>query len=112
ILIPNVSKQFVDTACYRNSLDEPLLKLLNEGVIPTSTAFDRASFRHLVMKAVAVGAAVLPTPTLVLAGGGYGSGKSTLVGLLGESKEIPCRGLVGADMFKQLIPEYQLIKSV
>jgi predicted ABC-type ATPase len=112
ILIPTVTKQFVDTACYRNFLDNPLLNLLNEGVIPTSTALGRDSFRHIAMKAVAVGSCVLSEPNLIFAGGGYGSGKSTTLGDLAEKKEIPCGGLVGADMFKQLIPEYQLIKSV
>lgn len=64
------------------------------------------------MKAVAIGASVLPNPNLVFAGGGYGSGKSTVLGKMLDDKELPCRGLVGADMFKQLIPEFQLIKSV
>ena len=112
ILIPTISKPFVDTACYRNFLDSPLLTLLNEGVFPTSPALGRDSFRHLAMKAVAVGSCVLSEQNLIFAGGGYGSGKSTILGGLAEKKEIPCAGLVGADMFKQLVPEYQLIKSV
>jgi predicted ABC-type ATPase len=64
------------------------------------------------MKAVSVGTVSLPEPWIVFTGGGYGSGKTTILGHLGEHGQIPCKGLVGADMFKQLIPEYHLIKSV
>lgn len=112
VLTETISKPFVDTICYRNAIDDPLLRLLNEGVIPTSQSLDRELFRSLAMKSVSVGASVLTEPHLVFAGGGYGSGKTTIVQMLGESRAIPCRGLIGADMFKQLIPEYHLIKAV
>src|SRR4029077_20907336 len=41
ILTETLSKPFVDTIFHRHSIDEPLLTLLNEGVIPTSQSLDR-----------------------------------------------------------------------
>jgi predicted ABC-type ATPase len=112
ILTETFSKPFVDTICHREAIDDPLLRLLNEGVIPTSQSLDREIFRDLAMKIVAVGSVSLPEPTIVFAGGGYGSGKTTVLGFLAENGGIPCKGTIGADMFKQLIPEYHLIKAV
>jgi predicted ABC-type ATPase len=105
-------KSFADTFCHRNLISDPLLKCLNANLIPTSDCLDRELFRSLAMKAVAVRAIPTPEPWVVFTGGGYGSGKSTIIGKLSEAGVLPCRGMVGADMFKQLIPEYNLIKAV
>ena len=112
ILIETVHKSFVDTICHRNAMDDPLFRLLNEGVIPSAASLDRDLFRNLTMKAVAVATEALREPQIVFAGGGYGSGKTTVLGDLAECGTIPVRGMVGVDMFKQLIPEFHLIKSV
>jgi predicted ABC-type ATPase len=112
ILVETVSKTVVDTLCHRESLDDPLYRLLNEGVFPTSDCLDRDLFRQHAMQTVAVGTSATPEPWIIFAGGGYGSGKTTILDHLAREGALPCRGKVGADMFKQLIPEYHLIKAV
>jgi len=64
------------------------------------------------MKAVAVGTVSTASPRMIFAGGGYGSGKSTALGYMGSGGNLAAKGVVGVDMFKQLIPEFQLIKAV
>lgn len=115
ILTETHSKSVANLSSYREFFDRPLFPLTQSGVIPNKEKITRESFRRSTMRVVAGSSIMLQDrPQVIFTAGGYGSGKSTIVNELCKCGRlpVPMSCLVGADIFKQLIPEYHLIKAV
>lgn len=115
ILTETLSKPSVDLACYPDFFDRTLLDATRQGRLPSRNGCPRGHFRDLLLRIVAPSSVALTgRPQLVFAGGGYGSGKTTVLNMLAQSGMLPVQlaHLVGVDVFKPLVPEYNLIKAV
>jgi predicted ABC-type ATPase len=115
ILQETAYKSIADLCGFREHFDKTLFKLTETGAIPVMNALTRDTFRSMIMRIVAHASTKLPgRPQIVFSGGGYGSGKTTVLNVLSEKQvlPVPMSNLIGADVFKQLIPEYNLIKAV
>ena len=115
ILTPTCHKSTVNLVSYSEFFDNPLAQLLQRGVLPAGPSIARDNYRDLIVEFVANSKEILQDrPQIVFAGGGYGSGKTTILNYLASSKKLPVgmASQTGVDVFKQLIPEYQLIKGV
>ena len=115
ILIPTQHLEFADLATHRTFFDPTLYRLTLNGVLPALSAVARETFRERLLAQAATASALLPMrPQLIFTGGGYGSGKTTVLNFLALQQRLPVAmaHLVGADVFKQLVPEFSLIKAV
>lgn len=115
ILTLTALKPTVDSGHYTDFFDRILLNAVRQGRLPSGNEHPREQFQTLALQMVASSSAKLPgQPQIVFSGGGYGSGKSTILNYLAESGTIDLKlaHLVGVDVFKPLIPEYNLIKAV
>jgi predicted ABC-type ATPase len=115
ILTETINKPSVDLACYPDFFDRTLSDAIKQGRLPSRDGCPRELFRDLLLRIVANSSARLEgRPQIVFAGGGYGSGKTTVLNMLAKSEKLPVGlpHLVGVDVFKPLVPEYNLIKAV
>lgn len=112
ILTETVNKATVDVGCCPEFFDRTLANAIIQGLLPARDGLPREHYRNLLLRMVAGGS---PRTTgraqIVFAGGGYGSGKTTVLNSLTQAGQLP-RHHVGVDVFKPLIPEYNLIKAV
>lgn len=118
VLSPTIDKCTVDLVSHSDFFDMTLYRLTKHGVLPARKDVARDAFRAFAQRIVADNntAQLSQRPQIVFAGGGYGSGKTTTLNFLAMSEALPAGlGLahhVGVDVFKPLIPEYNLIKAV
>jgi len=115
ILVPTVGKPTAHFSAYSEFFDRPLNGAIQENWLPARDGWPRDAFRDLLLRRVAIGTALpCDEPQIVFAGGGYGSGKTSILNYLSEHGVVPLKmgHLVGVDIFKPLIPEYNLIKAV
>lgn len=115
ILEPTVAAQTVNLSNYSEFFDKPFLSIIKEHSLPFKRT-SREHYRQILIRVLFSGnSALLPgRPQAVFAGGGYGSGKTTALNKLAKLNAFPMGlgHLVGVDVFKQLIPEFNLIKGV
>jgi predicted ABC-type ATPase len=115
ILLPTNLKQTVNCSAHRRFFDSQLFLFTETGLIPAQDNLLRDSFRA-TLKEIRANASVklAGQPRIVFTGGGYGSGKTSIVTQLARWKQLPIspENTVNADIFKQLIPEYNLVKAV
>jgi hypothetical protein len=115
ILKPTIGACAADFISYAEFFDKTLHRLTEHGVIPTRSDLSREAFRSFLLRIVTNSSVILPgRPQIVFAGGGYGSGKTTILNHLAENECLPVglSHLVGVDVFKPLVPEFNLIKAV
>jgi predicted ABC-type ATPase len=115
ILTPTCKKDVVEHWELVEFFDKTLRNLVKSGAIPCKHRSSRSELRDHVQRIVFGSSTRLQDrPQLVFAGGGYGSGKTFALNYLAEEGCLPVetRHLVGVDIFKNLIPEYHLIKAV
>jgi predicted kinase len=115
ILTRTIEKQTVNLSMNREFFDRTLFRMTEIGLIPAKNNLPREDFRNVVKKVCGNASVKLRgAPQLIFSGGGHGSGKTTLVNHLAERNVLPVgqSQLVGSDIFKQLIPEFNLIKAV
>ena len=115
ILTPTIGSSSADLISYSEFFDKTLHRQAERGVLPPRSDLSREAFRSFLLRIATNSSVILPgRPQIIFAGGGYGSGKTTTLNHLAESKRLPV-GLshhAGVDVFKPLIPEYNLIKAV
>jgi predicted ABC-type ATPase len=115
ILQITAEKPCVDLLSNRELFDD-FLKALDAGQIPARHNMTREEFGRHVTRIVAcnVPNPMSGKPRLVFAGGGYGSGKTTVLNLLTQTGKLQLKMgcMVGVDYFKHLMPEYGLISAV
>jgi hypothetical protein len=115
ILSETLYKATVNLCGHRQLFDKHLFQMTEKGVFPIIDGMNRDSFRKIA-QAIAANASVKLSgrSQIVFAGGGYGSGKTTTLNYLAQQNRLPVgmANLVGVDVFKPLIPEYNLIKAV
>ncbi|MGD1088176.1 MAG: zeta toxin family protein [Verrucomicrobiota bacterium] len=115
ILAETINKFAANLCSHRQFFDKHLFQMTEKGVFPIIDGLTRDSFRKVAMNIAANASVKLPgRPQIVFAGGGYGSGKTFLLNHLSTQNFLPLgiANLVGVDVFKPLIPEYNLIKAV
>lgn len=116
ILVPTSQKPLVDLTAYSEFFDRSLWRLVREGVLPALQDIPRDIFHSAIVRMVAANNSIKLSgrPQIIFAGGGYGSGKSTMLNYMTKAGALPVglEHLAGVDVFKQLIPEYNLIKAV
>ncbi len=115
VLQPTLEKCATHLVSHSEFFDDPLSRLIKKGLLPARDNIPRDSFRRLISQIVTNSSVLLSgRPQIVFAGGGYGSGKTTTLNFLAQSGKVPVglAHLVGVDVFKPLIPEYNLIKAV
>jgi predicted ABC-type ATPase len=116
ILVETVEKMEVDLATYSEFFLDALAKQVEAGKIQPRT-MPRMEYGRQIIEKFFNGRSVDredEKPLIIFAGGGYGSGKTTILNQLANQKclSLPCGCLVGVDMFKLFIPEFSLIQSV
>jgi hypothetical protein len=116
ILIQTSAKPFTEFGHYKEFYDRGLLRAVQANILPQSGVMSRAQCGEALKQLLGAGcSAILQTrPQLVFAGGGYGSGKTSTLNYLAEVGCLPVemRHMIGVDMFKPLLPEFNLIKAV
>lgn len=112
ILLPTSEKQTVDLATNDEFFDEFLYQSLRTGRLQPGA--DRKGFRDQVIRIIGCNSTELTDrPKVVFSGGGYGSGKTTILNWLARNGKIPLNSghMVGVDYFKFYVPEFSLIQS-
>ena len=115
VLVETLYKPTVDLATNREFFDRTLFRMTEVGLMPAQNNLTREMFRNVVKKVCANASVKLQgRPQIVFSGGGYGSGKTIILNQLADRGVLPVgqAKLVSADIFKQLIPEFNLIKAV
>jgi len=107
----------VNLCHYSELFDKFLNGALKDESLPAHDGFDRDGFRNLLVRRISCGVrSSEDRPQIVFSGGGYGSGKTSVMNFLsvGERPFLPVSmsSTIGVDIFKPLIPEYNLIKAV
>ena len=115
ILEETIGKPTVNLSAYSEFFDTQFMAQIEQHSLPLKL-LPREHYRQILIRILFRSHSILlrDQPQVVFAGGGYGSGKTTTLNRLGKIKAIPVGmgHLVGADIFKQLIPEFNLIKAV
>src|SRR5258708_32768184 len=79
ILIPTDEKLTVDLAYRQEFFDKTLFRLVKKGILPCEEAVRRERYHQLITQIVNNSSIALSgRPQIVFAGGGYGSGKTTV----------------------------------
>jgi hypothetical protein len=115
ILIETVEKQSVDLISRSPFFNEWLTSTLQQRLLTAGYHVPRETFRTELCKLICNHrSASLEEPVIVFAGGGYGSGKTTVLNFMCERNALPLKGIhiVGVDIFKLLVPEFSLITAV
>jgi predicted ABC-type ATPase len=115
ILVPTHQKCDVDLCSYGDLFDRFILDAQKLDRLPITDGTDRGEFHALLVRIVFQNSTKLTSrPQVIFSGGGYGSGKSYILNHLALSGALPVEveHHVGVDVFKNLIPEYNLIKAV
>lgn len=110
-LVRSLDKPTVDTLTYEGFRSRFLLTAQKAGYLPHGTAIERANYREDLLRHVYRHAQRLDQPSIVFVGGGYGSGKTTILDFLVRSEKLPIQqgAVIGVDYFKAYLPEYCLL---
>ncbi|NBV25237.1 MAG: hypothetical protein EBS05_25390 [Proteobacteria bacterium] len=115
ILQETLNKTTADLASFRECFGDFLFNATKPGKLPAKNDFPRTEFRELLTRIVGANSTVLSgRPQIVFAGGGYGSGKTTVLSRLTQAGVLPLgrEHMVGVDYFKLYVPEFNLIQAV
>lgn len=115
MLSPTSGKATADLTSYRDYFGDFLFEATEPGNLPAKDGIPRADFRQMLTQAVFARSTILPgRPQIVFAGGGYGSGKTTVLTRLAQANalELEAKHMVGVDYFKLYMPEFNLIQAV
>lgn len=115
VLTETATKETVDLVAYRERFNEYLTQAIERNQLPAKNGVPRAEFRQRLLRIV--GSNSMPSsgrPQIVFAGGGYGSGKTSILWKLAKEEKLPVGPghMVGVDYFKLHVPEFSLIQSV
>jgi predicted ABC-type ATPase len=107
-------KTTVDSLSYDEFFNKFLHDALKAEDLPEGELIGREKFRTDLLKLICERSIKEQEPQIVFAGGGYGSGKTTILNRLGAIGELTltARQAIGVDYFKLYIPEFSLIQSV
>lgn len=114
-LTETAAKETVDLVAYRERFNEYLTKAIERNLLPAKNAVPRANFHQLLLRIVGSNSmASSGRPQIVFAGGGYGSGKTSILWKLAKEGRLPVGPghMAGVDYFKLHVPEFSLIQSV
>lgn len=111
-LEPTDSKQFVDTETYREYLSEFALKAQSMGALRRGPKIQRSGYREDLINYARKYATRTAVRTVVMTGGGYGAGKTTVMDLMVRSgiPGIALGSVTGVDYFKAYLPEFSLLQ--
>lgn len=115
ILLETIRKETVDLVAYHERFNKFLSKAIERNWLPAVNGLPRDEFHERLLRIVASNSRPSPErPQIIFAGGGYGSGKTTVLTELAKAERIPVGPghLVGVDYFKLHVPEFSLIQSV
>lgn len=114
MLKPTKEKMEVDTETYRDFSTEFAIYAQAHSELRRGLRVSRQDYRDDLIRICTSKAASSEPPTVVLAGGGYGAGKTTIVDFLMRAGKLPVRmgGLTGVDHFKAYLPEYGLLQRL
>lgn len=114
ILRETAPKSYVDTQSFGESFNDYFLQALDAGYLPRGREISRPHYRTELLKLASCRSTSLDRPQIVFTGGGYGSGKTTILTDLAQQQSLPVnpRHMVGVDYFKFYIPEFSLIQTV
>ena len=114
ILLPTVGKTHVDTESHQEGFWDFLRTPLIRGDFQIGKSVNRMIFRAAVAESLTERAQLIQQPSVVFVGGGYGSGKTTVMSMMCKSKVFPfgSGALLGVDYCKLLIPEFERLKRV
>lgn len=113
-LQPTIGKQFVDTEAHREYLSEFAHYLQNASKLRRGCAVPRRDYRADLVAHISSKGNRLAQPVVVMAGGGYGAGKTTIVDFLVRAKKVPIElgAVTGVDYFKAYLPEFSLLQML
>ncbi len=114
ILTQTINKNFVDTQSAADFFDDFLNKCLAKKMLPSGPAISRNEYRAHLIKILSTLAPKLETPTAILSGGGYGSGKTNVLDFMRVNGCFPfsAASVLGVDTFKLYFPEFDQIRMV
>jgi dephospho-CoA kinase len=114
ILQKTVEKPVVDTHSKQELFSQFLMGPLKAGIFPVGREIPREFYRQTVAGYLVRRSVAQQQPTVVFIGGGYGAGKTTILGKLATCSAIPVgiSETLGVDYCKMHIPEFELVKRV
>jgi hypothetical protein len=114
VSVPTHTKPLIDTVTYASFASAYLLNARRAGYLSHGTMLDRADYRDCLVRHVLRHGERDASPVVVFVGGGYGSGKTTILDFLVKHGQLPIqRGQVmGVDYFKAYLPEYCFLQRL
>ncbi|HWA24834.1 MAG TPA: zeta toxin family protein [Lacunisphaera sp.] len=114
ILIPTSKKGTVDTQSGADFFDKFLKNSLAKKILPSGPAVPRADFQNALIRNFMFLAPKNPEPEAIIVGGGYGSGKTTVLDHMRLQGCFPftAAAALGVDNFKLFMPEFEQIRMV
>ena len=115
ILSITKNKDTADLLTNSDFFNEELTQAICRKRLVQNQAIRRADLQNQLIKIVGSNSVKLEgRPKIVFAGGGYGSGKTTILSRLASDGKLPVQmgHMVGVDYFKLYIPEFSLIQAV
>jgi predicted ABC-type ATPase len=114
VAVATQSKPLIDTVTYAAFASAYLLNARRAGYLLHGALLDRAAYRDCLVRHVLRHGERDANPVVVFVGGGYGSGKTTILDFLVKHGALPIqRGQVmGVDYFKSYLPEYCFLQRL
>jgi hypothetical protein len=115
ILEATQGKKTADLLSYSDFFSDFLINAIASSKLTAGQCLLRGPFRDQVARIVGSNSVELPDgPQLIFAGGGYGSGKTTMLGHLAQCGKLPLKmcHMVGVDYCKLYMPEFNLIQGI
>ncbi len=114
VAVATHNKPSIDTVTYTAFASAYLLNARRAGYLLHGTMLDRADYRDCLVRHVLRHGERDAEPVVVFVGGGYGSGKTTILDFLVKHGQLPIqRGQVmGVDYFKAYLPEYCFLQRL
>lgn len=114
VAVATYTKSRIDTVTYAAFASAYLLNARRAGYLLHGPMLDRADYRDCLVRHVLRHGERDATPSVVFVGGGYGSGKTTILDFLVKHDKLPIqRGQVmGVDYFKAYLPEYCFLQRI
>jgi predicted ABC-type ATPase len=111
-LLPTIFKPYVDTETYREYLSTFALRAQATGTIRRGPNITRSGYREDLINHVVESSSGGENPTVVMTGGGYGAGKTTVCDLMVRAGRLGIKlgSVNGVDYFKAYLPEFSLLQ--
>jgi hypothetical protein len=113
-LTETLSKEFIDTETYREFLSVFALHAQRESSVRRGHRIPREDYRSDLVSLWTSKGVQSDEPCVVLAGGGYGAGKTTVIDFLLRAGKLPISigSLTGVDYFKAYLPEFSVLQML